>query len=112
MAVAEDSRRGHAEVFDALLADPEVNAVLAILSPYERIDFEGVREVFADLRQRHPKKPMLLSLYGGPVRDRWERELDDLRIPIYGSTAVPAKALAAMYRYAFRRGLAPEAGGA
>lgn len=108
MAVAEDSRRGHAEVFDAVLADPGVDAVLAILSPYEPIDFEDVREVFAGLRRRHPTKPMLLSLYGGPVRDRWERELDGLRIPIYGSTAVPAKALAAMVRHASRRGLAPD----
>lgn len=106
MAVAEDSRRGHAEVFDAVLADPEVDAVLAILSPYEPIDFDGVREVFAELRRRHPEKPLLLSLYGGPVRDRWERELEGLGIPIYGSTALPAKALGAMYRYACWRGLA------
>jgi len=106
MAVSEDSRRGHAEVFDAVLADPEVDAVLAVLSPYEPLDFDDVRDVFADLRRRHPEKPLLLSLYGGPVRDRWERELEGLRIPIYASTALPAKALGAMYRYACWRGLA------
>jgi acetyltransferase len=100
-----DSRRGHAEVLDAVLGDPGVDAVLAILSPYETLDFEGVRELFADLRPRHKEKPLLLSLYGGPVRDRWERELEGLRIPIYESTAVPAKALGHMYRYALRRGL-------
>ncbi len=108
MAVADDSRRGHAEVLGAVLDDPEVDAVLAILSPYEPLDFAGVREVFADLRRRHPAKPLLLSLYGGPVRDKWERELEGLRIPIYESTAVPAKALAAMVRYARRRGLASD----
>jgi acetyltransferase len=108
MALAADSRRGHAEVFAAVLADPGVDAVLAILSPYEPTDFAGVREVFAEMRSRHPVKPLLISLYGGAVAQRWEGELEGLRIPIYESTAVPAKALGAMYRYALRRGLASD----
>lgn len=106
MALAAGSRRSHAAVLEAVLDDPQTDAVLAILLPYSGTRFPEVREVFAAARERHPEKPLFLTLFGGAVKGEWEEALEGLRIPIFSGTALPVKALAAMVGYARRRGLA------
>ena len=106
MALATGSRESHAAALNAVLDDPNTDAVLAILLPYSGTAFPEVREVFAEATARHPEKPLFLTLFGGPVKAGWERALEGLRIPIFSGTALPVRALAAMLRYARRRGLA------
>jgi acetyltransferase len=106
MALAGGSGRSHAAVLNAVLDDQNTDAVLAILLPYSGTAFPEVREVFAEAAARHPEKPLFLTLFGGAVKAEWERALEGLRIPIFSGTALPVKALAGMYRYARRRGLA------
>jgi acyl-CoA synthetase (NDP forming) len=106
MALAGGSRQSHAAVLNAVLGDPNTDAVLAVLLPYSGTAFPEVRETFAEATARHPEKPLFLTLFGGAVKAEWERALEGLRIPIFSGTALPVKALAAMLRYARRRGVA------
>jgi acetyltransferase len=106
MALSAGGRLSHATVLNAVLDDPNTDAVLGILLPYAGTAFPEVREVFAEAVARHPEKPLVLTLFGGAVKAEWEQALEGLRIPIFSGTALPVKALAAMARYARRRGLA------
>lgn len=106
MALAAGSRQSHAAALNAVLDDPNTDAVLAILLPYSGTAFPEVREVFAEATARHPEKPLFLTLFGGPVKAEWEQALEGLRVPIFSGTALPVKALGAMLCYARRRGLA------
>jgi acetyltransferase len=98
-----EARRAHEAAFEAALADPGTDAVLGILLAVPAADFEGVREAFGGLRKRHPDKPLFLVIYGGPVRERWMQELDGLGIPVFGSSRLAVRCLAAMQRYATAR---------
>ena len=106
MALSAGSRQSHAAVLNAVLDDPNTDAVLGILLPYSGTAFPEVREIFAEATARHPEKPVFLTLFGGAVKAEWEQALEGLHIPIFSGTALPVRALAAMLRYARRRGLA------
>jgi len=98
-----EPRRAHEEAFDAALSDPNVDAVLGIVLVVPGADFEGVREAFAGLRERHPDKPLFLVLYGGPLRERWLDALEGLNIPVFESSRLALRTLAAMRGYAAAR---------
>ena len=106
MALAAGARESHAAVLNAVLDDPNTDAVLGILLPYSGTRFPEVRQVFAEALARHPEKPLFLTLFGGAVKGEWEEALEGLHIPIFSGTTLPVKALAAMCRYARRRALA------
>lgn len=98
-----DARRAHEEAIEAALVDPNTDAVLTIPLIVPAADFEGVREAFAGLRERHPDKPLFMVAYGGPVRERWLHEIEGLGIPVFPSTRLALRTLAAMRRYAEAR---------
>jgi acetyltransferase len=87
------------EALDASLSDTTVDAVLAIVLATPGAEFEGIREAFAGLRDRHPSKPLLLVVYGGSSRDHWMRELEGLQIPVFGSSNAALRALSAVNWY-------------
>ncbi len=97
------NRIGHEEPFEAVLGDSATDMVLGILLAPPNADFPEVREVFLGLRARHPDKPLSLVICGGEVRERWIRELDGLRIPVYPSTRAAVRALRALVAYAGAR---------
>lgn len=98
-----DARRAHEEAFEAALADPNTDAVIGIILTVPGADFEGIRAAFAGIHERHPEKPLHLVLYGGALRDRWLDELEGLDIPVFASSRLAIRALAAMRRYAVAR---------
>lgn len=99
-----DARRAHEEALEAALADPGVDSVVAILLATPASDFDGFRAAFVGLRDRHPDKPLLLVIYGGSVRDRWMKELDGLRIPVFPSSRLAIRTLSTMYWYSSVKG--------
>ncbi len=98
-----DARQAHEAAIEAALADPGTDGVLSIILAVPVADFDGVRDAFAGLRARHPDKPLCLVLYGGPVREKWLREIEGLEIPVFASSRLAVRALAAMTRYAQAR---------
>jgi acetyltransferase len=96
MALSVGVERAHAEVLGAVLGDRSVDMLLCILLPIPNTDFDGVRRVFARLRRTHPRKPIALVLVGGVVKQRWLRELEPLRLPVYTDPGAAIRALAAV----------------
>jgi acetyltransferase len=101
-------RSGHEVPFQAVLDDPGTDMVLGILFAPPNADFPDFRDVFSQLRQRQPTKPLALVIYGGEVRERWLPELDGAGIPVFSSTRLAIRALRAMARYSARRGVVYE----
>jgi acetyltransferase len=96
MALSHGHERAHASVIGAVLDDPGVDMVLCILLPIPNSDFAPVRRLFARLRRAHPAKPIVLVLVGGRVKDRWLRELEPERLPVYADPGSAVRAMEAL----------------
>lgn len=94
------NREGHEVPLNAAMADENTDMVLALLLASPNSDFSGVREVFENLRRKHPEKPLALVIYGGAVRDRWLREIEGCGLPVYPSSSAAVRALGALAFYA------------
>ena len=97
------NREGHEVPLNAVMADDNTDVVLCMLLAAPNADFPEVRQVFAGMRERHPDKPMVLVIHGGPLRDRWLRELKGLGLPVYSSTSSAVRAIGALAFYAAHR---------
>jgi acetate---CoA ligase (ADP-forming) len=86
------------ETLGALLADPANDMVLGMVLAVEGADFPEVREVFADLRARYPDKPLALVIFGPAEKTYWLRQLEGLQVPVFASTRLAIRALAAAAR--------------
>jgi acetyltransferase len=102
-ALGAGNRLVHEEGLLSVLGDGNVDAVLVILLALANADFEGIREVFANAMQQHPDKPIYVVALGGEVKDRWVKEIEGLRVPVFDTTRIAIKALAAARRYAIDR---------
>jgi acetyltransferase len=86
------------ETLGALLADPANDMVLGMVLAVEGADFPEVREVFANLRARYPDKPLALVIFGPAETTYWLRQLEGLQVPVFPSTRLAIRALAAAAR--------------
>jgi acetyltransferase len=96
MALSVGVEKAHAEVLGAVLDDAGVDMLLCILLPIPNADFDAVRRVFARLRRKQPTKPIVPVLVGGAVKQRWLRELEPLRLPVYADPGTAVRALEAI----------------
>jgi acetyltransferase len=96
MALSNGPEKAHADVLGAVLRDRGVDMLLCILLPIPNADFAAVRQVFRRLQRAHPAKPIVLVLVGGRVKDRWLREIEPLRLPVYSDPAAAVRALEAV----------------
>ncbi len=103
-ALGAGNRLVHEEGINSALDDPGVDAVLVVLLALANADFDGIREVFAQAMARHAGKPVYLVILGGKVKERWLKEMAGLRVPVFETTRIAVKALAAAFRYGQRRG--------
>lgn len=85
--------------FSAILADPEVDQVLAVMLAVPNVDFDEFREVFAGLRADHPDKPLHLVMYGS-LRETWTAALEGLGIPVYETMRLAVRSIGATVRHA------------
>lgn len=102
-AMGAGNRLAHEEGLLSVLDDKNVDAVLVILLALANADFDGIREVFARAREQHPEKPLYTVMLGGQVKQRWIREIDGLKVPVFDTTRIAVKALTAARRYAKQR---------
>lgn len=97
------NRLTHEEGIMSVLADENVDAVLVVLLALANADFDGIREIYARARSEFPEKPVYTVMIGGPTRDRWVHEIDGLNMPVFDTTRIAVKALAAAWRYTVQR---------
>lgn len=100
---AAGPRAAHELPLDAVMGDPQVDMVLALPLTPPNADFPETREVFAGLRERHPGTPLAMVITGGAIRERWLRDIEGLDIPVFPTTRLAVRALAALVRNAENR---------
>jgi acyl-CoA synthetase (NDP forming) len=93
------NRKVYEESMNAVLEDENVDVLLYLLLGLPNSDASQMREVFLKAMQAHPKKPILVSIIGGTVKERWISEFEGLSVPIYPDTSLAVKAIKAMYVY-------------
>jgi len=98
-ALGAGNRLTHEEGLNAVLDEANVDAVLVVLLALANADFDGIREMFARAMERHPEKPIYVVMIGGKVKEKWFREMAGLKVPIFETTRVAVKTLAAADRY-------------
>ncbi len=102
-ALGAGNRLTHEEGILSALSDENVDAVLCVLLGLANADFDGIREVFANARQQYPDKPVYVVILGGEVRERWLKQIDGLKVPVFDTTRIAIKALAAARDHAISR---------
>lgn len=90
----------HQVGLDAIMSDPQSDMLLCTLLAPANADFPEFSEIFRDIRERNPDKPVVMVVYGGAARDRWIDAVEGLGIPVYGATRPAARALAALSKFA------------
>ena len=78
---------------EALLRDPNVSALLVILTPQVITEPEETAKVIVELSRRYPSKPILAVFIGGERVEKAVRILVENNIPIYD---MPERAVAAI----------------
>ena len=98
-ALGAGNRLTHEEGLHSVLEDENVDAVLVILLALANADFDGIRDVFAKAKELKPDKPVYVIALGGEVKERWMKEMEGLRVPIFETTQIAVKALSAAYKH-------------
>ncbi len=97
------NRLTHEEGILSVLADENVDAVLVVLLALANADFDGIREIYERARKEFPDKPVYTVILGGPIKGRWIKEIDGLNMPVFDTTRIAVKALAAARQYVVQR---------
>jgi len=103
-----DPAKAARHCFPAMLADPSVDQLFFVLLALPNVDFDGMREVFAALREQRPEVPIHVTLHGG-LRGEWVSRLEGLGIVVHASARSAAHAMAALATYSEFRELLPSA---
>jgi len=102
-AMGAGNRLAHEEGILSVINDPGVDAVLVILLALANAEFDGIEEVFATAMKEQPGKPIYVVSIGGDVKQRWLREMDGLKVPVFDNTLIAVKCLTAARHYATTR---------
>jgi acetate---CoA ligase (ADP-forming) len=106
--IASATPQSYRIAVEAVLADPNVDAVVAAFVPPLGIRQEDVAEAIVDVAAGHPTKPVLAVLMGRQGLPQGLAELNEAGIPGYRFPESAVRALGAMDRY--RRWVAREVG--
>lgn len=107
-AAESDPGRAARTCFPAVLADDNIDQFLAVLLAVPNVDFEGIREVFAQMREQRPDVPLHLVMHGA-LGVRWREELEGLGVLVHTSAREAARAMAMLAWYGEVRDAMPSA---
>lgn len=99
LALGSGPRTAHEEPLQAVLDDPNVDAVVTIHLATEATKFEDFEGVYVDARERHLDKPILSYMMGADVKQECIRSLEGVDIPVFDYPYAAIDALDAMYRW-------------
>ena len=97
--IASATPQGYRRAMTAVLADPNVDAVIPIFVPVLDVRQEDVAEAVVAATRERPDKPVLGVLMGREGLPRGRRELASAGIPTYVFPESAARALAALNRH-------------
>ncbi len=97
--IASATPKGYHAAMAAVLADPNVDAVIPIFVPVLDVKLEDVAEAVVAAARECPEKPVLGVLMGREGLPRGRRELASAGIPTYVFPESAARALAALNRH-------------
>jgi len=97
--IASATPSGYRSALGALLADPGLDAVMAIFVPPLGVRQEDVTEAIADVAVAHPDKPVYAVLMGHQGLPQGKAALHEAGIPAYIFPESAARAVAARNRY-------------
>lgn len=99
LALSAGAKTAHEAPLEAVLADPNVDAVLTIHLSTEMTDFEGVGEMYADARAAHPETPILSYMMGAEVKQASIEALETTDVPVFEYPYAMVDTLEAMYQW-------------
>lgn len=97
------NRTAHEEGLLSVINDSGVDAVLVVLLALANADFDGIRDVFKRAMQEQAEKPIYVVSLGGDVKQRWLKEMEGLKVPVFDTTQIAVKSLAAALKYRNQR---------
>ena len=100
--IASANAPGYRSALDALLADPGVDAAVAIFTPPLGVRTTDVAEAIGEVGAAHPGKPLLAVLMGREGLPQGKRELQEAGVPAYIFPESAARALGALVRHGER----------
>jgi len=105
--IASANAPGYRSALDALLADPGVDAAVAIFTPPLGVRTTDVAEAIGEVGAAHPGKPLLAVLMGREGLPQGKRELQEAGVPAYIFPESAARALGALVRHGERAARPP-----
>jgi len=87
----------HEQSLEPILADPGVDAVIAILLAPAGADFDEFGALLRRLKSTYGK-PFVVVIYGDDTGKKWLKELEGAKIPVFGSTRSAVRALSLAIR--------------
>lgn len=107
--IASADAAGYRVALDAILADPDVDAAVAIFTPPLGVRTADVAEAIGAVGAAHPEKPLLAVLMGREGLPQGRRELQEAGVPAYIFPESAARSLGALVRHAGRVARPPRA---
>jgi acetyltransferase len=105
--IASAHAPGYRAALDAILADPGVDAAVAIFTPPLGVRTTDVAEAIGEAARACPEKPLLAVLMGREGLPQGKRELQEAGVPAYIFPESAARALGALVRHGVRAGRPP-----
>lgn len=102
VAAITENVGGAYEVFlNAMARQEDIHMMMAVFTIVPEAEFDAV-EVFKDLKERHPGKPVLACFLGAGEEDhkRWFQGLEGIGVPVFDSIERGVDAAWALSRYA------------
>ena len=107
--IASANAAGYRSALASLLADPAVDAAVAIFTPPLGVRTADVAEAIGAVGAAHPGKPLLAVLMGREGLPQGKRELQEAGVPAYIFPESAARSLGALVRHAARAARSPRA---
>lgn len=97
--IGDANERRYEHALDAVAADPNVDAVLVLLTPQVVTRSNATAQVVLRCSRRHPEKPFIASFLGGHSVRQSRRMLSAAGIPHYAYPEDAVRALEMLWRY-------------
>ena len=107
--IASAHAPGYRSALGAILADPGVDAAVAIFTPPLGVRTSDVAEAIGEVGKAHREKPLLAVLMGREGLPQGKRELQESGVPAYIFPESAARALGALVRHGTRAARPPRA---
>lgn len=97
LALPNGAREAQAIPLNAVLSDPNVDAVITIHLASGEPNFSDIGEVYNEAMVEHQDKPVLSYIMGSKIKDEWIESMEKTSVPVYDSAYAAVDTLESMY---------------